>query len=277
MKLNSLKTYNDKWILVCLGMIFAYFLMLLPLCWGRNEKAESETETAWTSEAEFPFTITTNTKFCEWEITQELRNIISWVQNEDWFRYLMLNAECDYEDERIERALEERNRNWYPWKLTEDWTEQEMPTVLTTNGSHEAFKDLANMYWLNASTIRTVENHYWLTEWMVLCVTIAETSWGNRWYGKTNPWNVGNNDRWDRVKYALFETWLEKIAQTLTNQYLGKIQTLACLSNAWNCQSRDDKWYRYATSDGSWEKNMASCLWKIYGKINPATFNIRNR
>lgn len=46
MKLNSLKTYNDKWILVCLGMILAYFLMLLPLCWGWsiNEEEKSEWE-----------------------------------------------------------------------------------------------------------------------------------------------------------------------------------------------------------------------------------------
>ena len=46
MKLNSLKTYKDKWILVCLGMILAYILMLLPLCWGWsiNEEEKSELE-----------------------------------------------------------------------------------------------------------------------------------------------------------------------------------------------------------------------------------------
>ena len=167
---------------------------------------------------------------------------------------------------------------WTPWQLIEDelWLHQEMPPI-EADTPHDRFKKLCEAYWLDASKIRTVENHYWLTEWVVACITVAETSWGNRWYGKSNPWNVGNNDRWDRIQYAFFETWLEKIAQTLTNQYLGKIQTLWCLSNAGSCQHRDDNGKRYATSDGSWQRNMASCLWVIYGKIDPATFNIRQR
>ncbi len=279
-KLNSLKTFRDKWLLIIVGMIISLYLILLPMSWNaaavnEEEKSESETETAWTSEAEFPFAITTNNKFCEEEIKQELRNIISWIQNEDWFRYLMLNAECDYEDERIERAEESRNADRYPWKLTEDWTQQEMPTVMIANWSHEAFKDLASIYGLDASMFWQVENHYWIKEWVVLCITVSETSWGNRWYGKTNPWNVGNNDRWDRVQYAFFETWIEKIGQTLTNKYLWKKQTLGCLSNAWSCTEPYDNGSRYATSESSWEKNMVACLSKIYWPINPSTFNIR--
>lgn len=220
-KLNSLKIYKDNWLLVVIGMIIAYVMMLLPLCWWANNeeiKAESETETAWTSEL------------------------------------------------------------WEPWKLIEDedGLHQEMPPI-EKDTPHERFKEIAYAYNLDPSMFWTVENHYWITEWVVLCITIAETSWWWRWYGKTNPWNVWNNDRWDRIWFAFFETWLEKIGQTLTNQYLWRIQTLWCLSNAGSCQSRDDNWKRYATSDGNWERNMKACLGTIYWKIDPATFNIRNR
>lgn len=163
---------------------------------------------------------------------------------------------------------------WTPWQLTEDWDHQEMPPI-EADTPHDRFKKLCEAYWLDASVIWNIENHYWLTEWLVACITVAETSWANRWYGKTNPWNVGNNDRWDRVQYALIETWLEKIGQTLTNKYLWKTQTLWCLSNAGSC--RENITSRYATSEHNREANMTACLSTIYWKIDPATFNIRQR
>lgn len=248
-------------------MIIAYVLMLIPLCWWNRIQPESESE--------FPFEIKSNSAFCEAEIKQELNNIKSWIQNEDWFRYLMLNAECEYEDERIERAEESRNADRFPWKLTEDWSQQEMPIIDQHNWSHEAFKSLAKAYWLDASQIRKVEDHYWIKEWVVLCITVAETSWWKRWAWWKNIWSVWSNDRWDRPTYALPEAWLEAIWKTLTNQYLWKIQTLWCLSNAWSCSSRDDNWKRYATSESHREKNMTACLSKIYWRIDPSEFRIR--
>lgn len=165
---------------------------------------------------------------------------------------------------------------WTPWMLTEDGDHQLMPPISETiSDSHERFKEMAAAYGLDASMFRQVENHYGIREGVILCITIAETSWGYRWYGKTNPWNVGNNDRWDRVQYAFFETWLEKIGQTLTNKYLWKKQTLGCLSNAWSCVEPYDNGSRYATSESTWQKNMTACLSTIYGKIDPATFSIR--
>ena len=165
---------------------------------------------------------------------------------------------------------------WHPWQLTEDGDHQEMPPISENiSDSHERFKELAAAYSLDASMFWQVENHYWIKEWVILCITIAETSWGSRWYGKANPWNVGNNDRWDRVQYAFFETWLEKIWQTLTNKYLWRKQTLWCLSNAWSCSESNDNGSRYATSEWSWQKNMVACLSTIYWPINASTFSIR--
>jgi hypothetical protein len=151
-----------------------------------------------------------------------------------------------------------------------------MPNIVADT-SHERFKKLCEAYWLDASKIREVENHYWLTEWLLTCVMVAETSWWKKGYWKSNPWNVWNNDRGDRITFALFETWIEKIAQTLNNRYLWSVQTLWCLSNAWSCRSWDDSGYRYATSTSNWQKNMVACLSTIYWKIDPAVFNIRRR
>lgn len=209
------------------------------------------------------------------------------VDNANW-----IHTYCNMYDELIMQYQEEieKLKEWRPassetetawtseirepWMLNESWDAQVMPEIKATE-EHERFKEMANAYWLDASTIWQVENHYWIKEWVILCVTIAETSWWKKWYWKSNPWNVGNNDRWDRVRYALLETWLEKIAQTLNNKYLGKIQTLWCLSNAGSCQSWDNNWHRYATSTHNREANMTACLSTIYGKINPSTFIIR--
>ena len=280
-ELNSFKTFKDNGILVICGMMIAIFGMLLPLSrwasYSEEEKAESETETAWTMENEFPFAIETNSKSCEEEIKQELRNIISWIQDEDWFITLIGEyCECNYKQERIDRAYNQRNAEWYPWQLTEDGDHQEMPPISENiSDSHERFKELASAYNLEASKFRQVENHYWIKEWVILCITIAETSGGWRWYGKTNRWNVGNYDRWDRVQYAFFETWLEKIGQTLTNRYLWKKQTLGCLSNAWSCVEPYDNGSRYATSEWNRQKNMVACLSTIYWPINASNFSIR--
>ena len=161
-----------------------------------------------------------------------------------------------------------------PWKLSEDWTHQEMPEIKATD-EHERFKELATAYWLDASTIWSVENHYWIKEWVILCITVAETSGWNRGYGEKNIWSVWSNDRGDRPTYALMEAWLEAIGKTLNNQYLWSKKTLWCLSNAGSCNESNDNWKRYATSESSREKNMVACLSTIYGNLNASTFGIR--
>lgn len=159
-----------------------------------------------------------------------------------------------------------------PWMVSGD--HQVMPEIQAET-EHDRFKKMCEAYWLDASTIWKVENTYWIKEWVILCITVAETSGWHRGYWQGNIWNVGNNDRGDRVTFALLETWLEKIWQTLNNRYLGSIQTLWCLSNGGSCQARDNNSHRYATSTHNREANMTACLSTIYGEINPATFIIR--
>lgn len=195
--------------------------------------------------------------------------------------FTMLAIWCRWNNFTEYKAESETETAWtaevrQPGMIVEDelGEHQLMPTILVDE-EHERFKELAAAYNIEASKIWQVENHYWIKEGIILCITIAETSWGYRWYWKSNPWNVWNNDRWDRVQYAFFETWLEKIGQTLTNKYLWKKKTLWCLSNAGSCSEAYDNGSRYATSDGNWERNMVACLSTIYGRIDPATFSIR--
>ena len=211
---------------------------------------------------------------------EETQNHINWfakycVEYDE--EMMLLQEQLDELQQR--KAESETETAWTselrtPWKLNADWTAQEMPNI-EWNDSHEKFKKLAEAYWLEASQIRAVENHYWIKEWVILCITIAETSWWNRWAWWKNIWSVWSNDRWERPTYALMESWLEDIWKTLNNRYLWKIQTLWCLSNAWSCSSRDDQWYRYATSESSRENNMKACLWTIYWQINASEFSIR--
>lgn len=171
---------------------------------------------------------------------------------------------------------------WYPWKLTADWSQQEIPEVKGT--SHEKFKQLCQLYWLDASLIRSLENKYNLREGILLAILIAETSWGNNWNyvdeGCYNLGNVGNTDSWQRVCFEWKEVSIEQVAITLNNRMLGKTITLWCLSNAGSCQWRDDWGYRYATSNWNRERNVKAVMNMIYADdlgedVDPARFVVK--
>lgn len=209
------------------------------------------------------------------------------VDNANW-----IHTYCNMYDELIMQYQEEieKLKEWRPaasetetawtseirepWMLNESWDAQVMPNIVADT-SHERFKKLCEAYWLDASMIWQVENHYWIKEWVIACITVAETSWGHNWAWGKNIWSVGSNDRWDRPTYALMEAWLEDIGKTLNNRYLGSIQTLGCLSNGGSCQARDNNSHRYATSNGNWERNMVACLSKIYGTVDAKSFSVR--
>ena len=179
-------------------------------------------------------------------------------------------------------TVETTEVEWYPWKLTADWTQQEIPTVEWT--SHEKFKQLCELYWLDASLIRSLENKYNLREGILLAILIAETSWGNIW-NYVDEWcynlgNVGNTDSWQRVCFEWKEVSIEQVAITLNNRMLGKTITLWCLSNAGSCQWRDDWGYRYATSNWNRERNVKAVMNMIYAEdlgedVDPARFVVK--
>ena len=174
------------------------------------------------------------------------------------------------------------SKTWQPWDLNKEWNAQEMP-VLTSTESHQRFKELCEKYNLPADVIWETENYYWLKEWTILCIAIAETSGWKKWtYWEPwcwNYWNVGNNDRGHRRCFPNQWAWLAAIWQTLNNDNLKNNQTLACLNWAWECIEPNASWKRYSTWK-SWnrQRNMIWCFYTIYQqKINPQTFNLHQR
>ena len=217
------------------------------------------------------------------EPIQEILNQIE-LNNSELQQLEIKQAELNQANEQAKEKLknefwlqiteEEKAEEWKPWQLTEDGDHQEMPAVEWTD-EHEKFKSLASSYGLDASQIRAVENHYGIREWVILCITIAETSGGNRGAWWKNIWSVWSNDRGDRPTYALMESWLEDIGKTLNNKYLWSKNTLWCLSNAGSCKESNDNGKRYATSESSRQKNMVACLSTIYWNVDASTFTIR--
>ena len=211
----------------------------------------------------------------------------------DWVEKVLVSAQEEKEallkeNEDLKAQLESYLKNFVsvqhwtrePGQVTvdEDWPHQVMPET-SADTSHERFKEMAAAYWLTPGDIWEVENHYGLTEWMILCIAIAETSGWKKWAGVNNVGNVGNTDSNPRGQsYSNLWASLDAIWRTLNNGYLGWHTTLWCLSNAGSCKEPTDNGKRYASSDGNRERNMSACLWQIYNKkIDPSTFLIRNR
>ena len=169
-----------------------------------------------------------------------------------------------------------------PWDLNDEWNAQEIPELIATE-SHSRFIELAEKYNLPADIIWHTENYYWLKEWTILCIAIAETSWWTKWYWKPWCWNVGNvwntDDPNNRRCFANLWAWLAAIGQTLNNDYLRNNQTIACLNWAWDCIEPNANQKRYSTwTSGNWQRNMIWCLYQIYQTpINPQTFNLHQR
>ena len=253
-KLNSLKTFKDRWVFICIGMIIALFIMLLPLCWGKSEVEEVE---------EKPFVSCYGCSHYD----ADTNSCIEW---DKWSKRCEAGFPTDTLDER-----------WYPWELNSSWDAQIMPPI-DKHGSHERFKELSLAYGINPSLVWEVENQYNIREWVTLCLIISETSGWKFWYGRDgcwNFWNVGNNDRWDRRCYSSEREWLMAVGKALSNKYLWRIQTLWCLSNAGSCTWWEDLTSRYATSEWNWERTMLNCLNTIYSEelweIDPKRFNVR--
>lgn len=187
-----------------------------------------------------------------------------------------------YQLQKHELKLSQAKQEWYPWELNKEWNAQEMP-VLTSTESHQRFIELANKYWLPADVIWETENFYGLKEWTILCISIAETSWGKNGYWKPwcyNYWNVWNtDDPNNRRCFANQWAWLAAIWQTLNNSLLRNNQTIACLNWAWDCIEPNANSKRYSTwKSWNWQRNMIWCFYTIYQtKINPQTFNLHQR
>lgn len=122
------------------------------------------------------------------------------------------------------------------------------------------------------------ELNFWdsVVEWtnidrdVVICIALAESTLGRHLTTSNNIWNVGNNDRWDRVGYGSPYEWARLIPLTLNNQYLWWYHTINQLSRYGN---EDGK--IYASSPINWQRNVMRCLSRIKWYTVPEDFPFR--
>ena len=105
---------------------------------------------------------------------------------------------------------------------------------------------------------------------VVICIWVAESTLGKYLTTSNNIWNVGNNDRWDRVAYDTPYAWARLIATTLNNQHLWWYHTINQLSRYGN-----PDWKIYASSPINWQTNVMKCLSKIKWYTVPEDFPFR--
>lgn len=105
---------------------------------------------------------------------------------------------------------------------------------------------------------------------VVICIWVAESTLWKYLTTSNNIWNVGNNDRWDRVAYNTPYAWARLIPLTLNNQYLWWYHTINQLSRYGNAE-----WKIYASSPINWQTNVMKCLSKIKWYTVPEDFPFR--
>ena len=105
---------------------------------------------------------------------------------------------------------------------------------------------------------------------VVICIWVAESTLWKYLTTSNNIWNVGNNDRWDRVAYNTPYAGARLIPLTLNNQYLWWYHTINQLSRYGNAE-----WKIYASSPINWQTNVMKCLSKIKGYTVPEDFPFR--
>lgn len=132
------------------------------------------------------------------------------------------------------------------------------------------FNEIVTNHGLSISYWDELELKYWVYKTTVLCIAWADSSLWRALKTKHNYWNVGNNDRWDRVEFSSEKAGIEAIFATLNNKYLKNKNTIGSLS-AWG-------WWvapLYATSKENWNINVLNCLSSLYSKEIKEDFNFR--
>ena len=138
----------------------------------------------------------------------------------------------------------------------------------------ERAQRLLNSYWVWVYR----DLNFWesVVEWtnidrdVVICIWVAESTLGQYLTTNNNIWNVGNNDRGDRISYTTPYAGARVIPLTLNNQHLWHYHTINQLSRYGNSD-----WKIYASSPINWQTNVMKCLSKIKGFTVPEDFPFR--
>lgn len=147
-------------------------------------------------------------------------------------------------------------------------------TFMQWNSVDERAQNLLNWYGVGVYK----DLNFWesVADWtnidrdVVICIALAESTLWKYLTTSNNIWNVGNNDRGDRVAYSTPYAGARLIPLTLNNQYLWWYHTINQLSRYGN---EDGK--IYASSPINWQRNVMKCLSKIKWYTVPEDFPFR--
>jgi hypothetical protein len=105
---------------------------------------------------------------------------------------------------------------------------------------------------------------------VLMCIAFAESTLWRFLSTDNNIWNVGNNDRWDRIWFYSALVWARSIGLTLNNKFLWEYHTIKQLSRYWN-----KDWNIYASSQINRQTNVLKCLSQIKWYYIPEDFPFR--
>lgn len=172
-------------------------------------------------------------------------------------------------------------KNWYSYvdpdsngkRFSLEWTNEiERQKYLISTYAVWAFNNW--QLWIDESLDWNIDPS------LVMCIGLAETTLWKNVSTPYNIWNVGNNDRWDRVWYPNARAWVYAIIYTLNNRYFRDTNSLAELSWAWR-KLLGLPWcpvvweFCYATDTDHWHDNVTKCLTHLKWAYVPDTYNFR--
>lgn len=151
------------------------------------------------------------------------------------------------------------------------------------NTADKRFQNLVKYFDYNPQRFVNARVKYGVKEEVIACIVWADT-WFMQLKSANNPWNVGNNDRWDVAHFGSKEDGIMHIADTLSNKYLGRRTKIWELSNwgrkalslpacSWSAPcyatsgTPDEGWY--------WNVNVLDCLTFIYARRISEDFTFR--
>jgi len=182
-------------------------------------------------------------------------------------------------------TLESCPEQWFIPKANADYFKPDIavinPKPVWLKNSQWQSKSKAELMWNTFDEIS--KNHkipvdYWYAsekKWKIKKEVALCIAWADSWLGRylktpNNIWNVGNNDRGNRVSVSTLEKWVDLIFQTLNNKYLKHKQSIWSLSVWWGGTKPF-----YATSKENWNINTLNCLSTIHWVQINENFMIR--
>ena len=167
------------------------------------------------------------------------------------------------------------------WRVNSNWFAQEH-IKLKGNDIKERTADLLKIHWLTPEIWFEVADKYNIKYWVMECIAKADSSLWKQLKTKYNYWNVGNNDRWNKVDFNSEREWVEAIWRVLNNRYLWNIYTIGYLSwwgrkVIWAKPCTNSNEYCYATSLNNWNVNILNCLSNIYVLNVDESFEFRTK